>query len=229
MFTNRKAARDRLKSASRAEYEHLTYEAKLTPKEAEILSMHILNDKRIKEIAQQMKCGCTIIRNYLARAYDKVFSVAFYEPEKWEDSSIDYCCLPVFLLEETMYVYYNPNPQMKRVGDCVIRALAKLMDRGWDRTYIDVCMQGYELKDMPSANHVWGTYLKRNDYIQRVIPDTCPECYRVTNFCDDHPEGKYLLATGSHVIAVVDGNYYDTWDSGDEYPVYYWEKRKGKE
>jgi len=33
-----------------------------------------------------------------------------------------------------------------------------------------------------------------------------------------------ILATGTHVIAVGDGNYYDTWDSGQEVPIYYWRK-----
>ena len=27
-----------------------------------------------------------------------------------------------------------------------------------------------------------------------------------------------------HVVAVIDGNYYDTWDSGDKIPIYYWYK-----
>ena len=29
-----------------------------------------------------------------------------------------------------------------------------------------------------------------------------------------------------HVIAVENGDYYDNWDSGDEVPIYYWERRK---
>ncbi len=122
-----------------------------------------------------------------------------------------------------MFVYYNPNPSMKRVGDCVIRALSKLLDQSWEKTYIEVAMKGYALHDMPSANHVWGRLMKDKGYRQHVIPDTCPDCYRIADFCDEHPEGKYLLATGSHVVAVVDGKYYDSWDSGDEVPVYYFE------
>jgi hypothetical protein len=33
-----------------------------------------------------------------------------------------------------------------------------------------------------------------------------------------------MLATGTHVVAVIDGNYYDTWDSGDEVPIALWKK-----
>lgn len=122
------------------------------------------------------------------------------------------------------WIFYNPNPQNKLVGDCVIRAIAKLTDKTWEDTYMDIALQGYMMKDMPSSNHVWGTYLREHGFVQRIIPDTCPECYTVRDFCNDYPTGTYMLAIGSHVVAVQDGNYFDTWDSGDELPIYYWQK-----
>ena len=27
-----------------------------------------------------------------------------------------------------------------------------------------------------------------------------------------------------NVIAVIDGDYYDSWDSGNEVPIYYWKQ-----
>lgn len=122
------------------------------------------------------------------------------------------------------WIFYNPNPQNKLVGDCVIRAISKLTDKSWEDTYMDVVLQGYMMHDMPSANHVWGTYLHEHGFKRNVIPDTCPDCYTVIDFCAEHPTGKYMLATGSHVIAIENGDYYDTWDSGSELPVDYWQK-----
>lgn len=121
-----------------------------------------------------------------------------------------------------MFVFYNPNPARKLVGDCVVRAIARLTNQSWEDTYIDIVMQGLKMYDMPSANHVWGTYLKSKGFNRYLLPNTCPDCYTVKDFCVDYPQGEYMLATGSHVIAVEDGNYYDAWDSGDEIPVYYW-------
>ena len=124
------------------------------------------------------------------------------------------------------YVFYNPNPRKKLVGDCVIRAISKLTEQGWDDVYLGVVLEGYSLSDMPSANHVWEAYLKEHGYEKRLLPNTCPNCYTVRDFCRDYPHGRYLLATGSHVISVVDGDYYDSWDSGDEIITEYWRERE---
>ena len=124
-----------------------------------------------------------------------------------------------------MYVYFNPNPSGKKVGDCVIRGISKVTDQTWQDTYMDICMVGYQMNDMPSSNSVWAAYLQSKGFQKSVIPDTCPECYTVEEFCKEHPEGTYILGTGTHVVAVEDGNYYDAWDSGQEIPVYCWERK----
>ena len=122
------------------------------------------------------------------------------------------------------YIYYNPNPAGRRVGDCVIRAISKLTGQDWEQTYIGVAVQGYISYDMPSSNAVWAEYLRRRGFKRYVIPDTCPDCYTVKDFCNDNSQGAFLLATGSHVVTVIDGDYYDAWDSGSEVPIYFWTK-----
>ncbi len=121
-----------------------------------------------------------------------------------------------------MFIKYNPNPDSKDVGDCVIRALSIATEHTWEYVYVGLSMLGYEMRDMPSANRVWGEYLRRNKFKKYIVPDKCPSCYTVLDFCYDHPRGTFVLATGSHVVAVVNGDYYDSWDSGNEVPVYYY-------
>lgn len=120
-----------------------------------------------------------------------------------------------------MFIYYNANPKKRRVGDCVVRAIALILGQTWEDTYIGVCKQGLHSYDMPDSNSVWADYLNRHGFVRKSLINTCPNCYTVKDFCKEYPYGKYLLATGTHVIAVIDGNYYDTWDSGDENPIYY--------
>lgn len=120
-----------------------------------------------------------------------------------------------------MFVFFNPNPVSKCVGDCTVRALSKAMCKPWEDTYLALCVEGLRMHDMPTANSVWGSYLKRNGYRQYALPDTCPECYTVASFASEHKQGTYILALSNHVVTVADGDWHDTWDSADEVPVYY--------
>lgn len=67
-----------------------------------------------------------------------------------------------------MYSAYNPNPIGARVGDCTVRAIAKATGQSWERVYMGICIAGFALGDMPSANHVWGAYLRRNGFCRHL-------------------------------------------------------------
>lgn len=121
-----------------------------------------------------------------------------------------------------MYVFYNPNPFNSHNGDCVVRAISKATNQNWDDAYLAVCDKGYKMKDMPSSNAVWGAYLKDRGFKKHVIPNYCPECYSVKEFCKDNPHGTFVVLVDGHVVAVVDGDYYDTFDSGNEVALVYY-------
>lgn len=128
------------------------------------------------------------------------------------------------------YVYLNLNPLEKNTGDCVVRALSFALNQTWDETYWQLCEKGFERAEMPSWNSSWWALLKDKNYKRYVIPDTCPDCYTVEDFCHDHPEGRYVVFIphssdqSGHVVAVEDGLVYDTWDSTQEIPLVYWRK-----
>lgn len=122
------------------------------------------------------------------------------------------------------YEFYNPNPQEKLVGDCTVRALSKVLDLDWDTVYWDICAQGSLCADMPSSDDVWGAYLHKKGFKRKLISNESFRNYTVQDFCNDNPDGVFVLATGSHVVAVKNGVYFDAGDSGRESPIYYWEK-----
>lgn len=119
----------------------------------------------------------------------------------------------------------NLNTKHKRVGDCVIRAISAALNQPWEQTYIDVCLKGLEMRDMPSANAVWGAYLHDRGFTRKLVPEDGE--YTVEDFCNDHPQGIYILAIGGHVVCAIDGDWLDSWDSANEIPVYYWSRQGG--
>lgn len=122
------------------------------------------------------------------------------------------------------YVYLNNNPCQRSTSDCVIRAIATILDTSWECAYTNLVAEGLEQCDLPNANHVFDKFLKGIGFQKRVIPNTCPSCYTLREFCNDHPYGEYLVCTGDHVVAVIDGDFYDAWDSGSVIPSYYYER-----
>lgn len=121
-----------------------------------------------------------------------------------------------------MWVRCNPNPLGRNTGDCVIRAVAIATDQSWRETYRDLCRLGEIQGDLPNSNAVWGMYLKEKGARQFLLPETCPECVTVRAFCDRYPEGVYVLGTGDHAVTCIDGDWYDSYDSGSAVPVIFW-------
>ena len=120
--------------------------------------------------------------------------------------------------------YANLHPRKKSVGDCTVRAIAIATGSAWFETYLDLCLTGMVMADMPSANSVTTAYLRNKGFRRRTIPDDCPDCYTISDFCKDHPKGTYIIGTGSHLTTIMDGDLWDSWDSSNECPVYYFEK-----
>ena len=124
------------------------------------------------------------------------------------------------------FVLFNENPKGKRVGDCAVRAISKALGKDWEDAYIGLCSEGLMYGDMPSANYVWGMYLRKYGFEQKMISSICPHCTTVSQFAKDHPTGRYVLACQNHVVCVDSGNWYDSWDSSDEIVLYYFEKQE---
>ena len=120
------------------------------------------------------------------------------------------------------YIYFQNNPCGRNVGDCAVRAISKALDCDWEKAYIELTSRGLWMCDMPSSDSVWGALLREKGMRRYNIPNSCPDCYRLKDFCKENPSGIYVLKTSNHVVTAIDGDYYDSWDSGNEIPVYYW-------
>lgn len=122
------------------------------------------------------------------------------------------------------YVKYNPNPTMRNVGDCSVRAIAKALKMDWETAFAILSMYAYQMGDMPSSDAVWGAVLSNNGFTRKSIPNTCPNCYTAKDFCRDNPLGTYVLGFVGHVATVQNGDLFDAWNSSNEVPQFYWEE-----
>lgn len=127
-----------------------------------------------------------------------------------------------------MFALWNPSPVGARVGDCAVRAVAKALDVDWETAYTMLCLKGYELYDLPNSNAVINALLTSKGFERGIVPNTCPECYTVGEFAEDHPEGTYVLGTGDHVVCITDGTINDSWDSSNEIPIYFWKRKESE-
>ena len=121
---------------------------------------------------------------------------------------------------------FNENPAGRNVGDCAVRAISVALDVDWETAYALIALNGFLMGDMISSNGVWGSVLRQHGFSRYAIPNTCPDCYTINDFADENPHGIYVVGTGNHVVTIRDGVIYDSWDSRQEIPQYYWHKEE---
>lgn len=124
------------------------------------------------------------------------------------------------------YIEYNPNPVGRRVGDCAVRAVAKALDTDWETAFTLLVVNAFLMGDMPSSDSVWGSVLRQNGFGRESLPDSCPDCYNTVDFCNDHPEGVFVLGFGGHTATVRDSKLFDSWDSSELSPQFYWYRKE---
>ena len=122
-----------------------------------------------------------------------------------------------------MWIPANPNPGKKNVPDCVIRAISIALNKPWLETSDELYHTARQDYSITADDHVWGHYLFKLGFKPFLLPQSCPQCVTVNAFSKMYPRGTYIIGTGSHAVAVVNGNYFDTWDSGNEIPTFFWE------
>ena len=125
-----------------------------------------------------------------------------------------------------MWIEANPNPEHKHVPDCVIRAICIALNKPWLEVSDELYAIARREYSVTCHDDIWGRYLYSLGFQPFLLPHNCPMCITIRQFCEMYPHGIYIIGTGSHAVAVLDGNYYDSWDSGNEICSYFWRIEK---
>lgn len=115
------------------------------------------------------------------------------------------------------YKYYQPNKKdlKDKYDDCVVRALTKVLNKDWIEVFDDLIKYAREMQCMPNSKQCYEQYLKDNGFVYVGISNKKgSKRPTVAQFSKEHKKGKYLVNVANHVVAIIDGKYYDTWDSG---------------
>ena len=131
------------------------------------------------------------------------------------------------------FVYYQPNDKdiKDKVGDCQIRALSKVLDRTWLETFdliTPICRERQTMDifscDLNKTKESMQTLGFQYTGISNKKGSKRPT---VDSFAKTHKDGRYIASLANHVVAIVDGKYYDTWDCGYKSLYGYYELKKG--
>ena len=68
------------------------------------------------------------------------------------------------------YIRYNSNPCGKNTADCTVRALSTLFGEEWDSIYLQLCLLGLSMCEMPSQKAVIHEFMRQNGYERHIIP-----------------------------------------------------------
>ena len=85
-------------------------------------------------------------------------------------------------------------------------------------------VNGFIMGNDPASDEVWGSVLRQHGFYREMMPNRCPDCYSVADFCIDHPRGTFVVKSENHVATVIDGILYDSWPSQWKTVIFYWTK-----
>lgn len=129
-----------------------------------------------------------------------------------------------------LFVYYQPNAKdiKDKYGDCTIRALSKALNVSWLEAFdltIPICREGQVTNVFDAPVEIRNEFLEKLGFAYNKVSNSKgTKRPTVASFAKAHPTGTFIVNVAHHEVAVVDGKYYDTWDSGSCSLYGYYEK-----
>lgn len=126
---------------------------------------------------------------------------------------------------------YNANTNNKDTNDCVARSISLALGIDYDEVKRGLKKVAHKL-NLPSWNYFDGftQYIREHvgyNIIWRKPAEVFNKSLTVKEFSQELDIGTYLLLCGkaegstSHMVACIDGNYYDSWDSSNRIVSYF--------
>lgn len=137
------------------------------------------------------------------------------------------------------FLKLNLNPRERKVGDCVIRAIACATGKSWEEVYTALCEIGLEIKDVPTDKATYALYLERIGWAKMKMPKKQVwgednfggevlknKRITVAEFAEINNKGRYVVDMANHLTAVEDGTIIDLWNCGHKSIGNWWVRRE---
>lgn len=139
------------------------------------------------------------------------------------------------LIDSAELVRYNANTRGTRTGDCSVRSISLAFNKDYRevKKLLNDCMRKSRGHAYNSARNLSYALLNELNVPRSNIVDIRSEGVTVAQFADQHPTGTYLIGChkkpnppaehifGEHLVTVINGKVFDTWDSRDYYVCKY--------
>jgi hypothetical protein len=131
--------------------------------------------------------------------------------------------------------FYNANPKGKFTTDCTIRAICTALEIPYEQVIMEMAKMECETGYNRSSNEGINQYLESKGWKKNKQPRKLDNTkYTGEDLCEQIHEGLHinneplnrLIANigGGHIVAIIDGKVWDTWDSTDGCIGNYWTK-----
>ena len=114
---------------------------------------------------------------------------------------------------------FNPNPKDRNIGDCTLRSYCAAFGISWEKAF-DIASK------VAKENASMIQYMADKILIEEfncVVDEKYnkksvkgKDRITVNEFAMTHPYGKFILHVPKHQVTVINGEYWDSWDSGDK-------------
>lgn len=132
--------------------------------------------------------------------------------------------------DTSTFHFYNANPKNRFTTDCVVRALSTGLQLPYNQVVMELaemqCKTGYNARDVKTID----LYLKSKGWVKCKQPRKYDNtkytgrefCNHIQQYTMDYPERLIANIGGHHIVAIVDGRVWDTWNSTDGCIGNYW-------
>lgn len=133
--------------------------------------------------------------------------------------------------------FYNANPKNKYTTDCVIRAISTVTGISYETVLMEMAEQQIKTGLDMSEKKAIDKYLQSKGWVKHKQPkkwdntkytgsEFCKELMRYDSEIDSGNDMRHIIANigGHHIVAIIEGQVWDTWNSTRGCIGNYWTK-----